>query len=154
MTAAKSSSGLLTLRPISRTSASTDAVWFPLDHPYVERCWTSVVGPTGVALLRRAAVLFATSGEPTIDLLEVARDLGITGSDSSRRMQRTLLRLQRLGFIDRPTADEVDVYVDVPPLPTRELRRSTAALRAVHTNLLRERRTEAGRPVILDRSMR
>ena len=109
MTAGKGSSSLLTLRPIARASASMDAVWFPLDHPYVERCWTSVVGPTGVALLRRAAGLFCASSQPTIDLAEVARDLGITGSDASRRMQRTLLRLERLGFISRPAADEVHV---------------------------------------------
>jgi hypothetical protein len=119
-------------------------VWFPLDHPYVERCWTSVVGPTGVALLRRASVLFSASSQPTIDLLQVARDLGITGSDASRRMQRTLLRLERLGFIECPTSDEVHVYVDVPPLPAGELRRSTASLRAMHRNLVRDRRIEAG----------
>jgi DNA-binding MarR family transcriptional regulator len=133
---------------------AADAVCFPLDHPYVERCWTSVVGPTGVALLRRAAVLFSASSHPTIDLLEVARDLGITGSDASRRMHRTLLRLERLGFIERSTCDEVHVYVDVPPLPTRELRRSTPALRAVHMSLLRERRIEVGRSVVVDGSMR
>lgn len=154
MTAAKASSRLLTLRPIARSSASTDAVRFPLDHPYVERCWTSVVGPTGVALLRRAAVLFAESSSPAIDLLEVARDLGITGSDASRRMQRTLVRLERLGFIERGAVDEVNVYVDVPPMPPRELRRSTPALRADHTSLLRERRTEVGRSVVVDGSTR
>jgi len=153
MTAAKGSSGLLTLRPISRSSVAADALWFPLDHPYVERCWTSVVGPTGVALLRRAAVLFSASSHPTIDLVDVARDLGITGSDAGRRMQRTLVRLERLGFIRRPAADEVDVYVDVPPMPACNLRRSTAALRATHSSLLRARRAEAEGPVI-DRSIR
>ena len=153
MTAAKGSLGRLTLRPISRSSGSTDAVWFPLDHPYVERCWTSVVGPTGVALLRRAAVLFVASSHPTVDPLEIARDLGIIGSDASRRMQRTLQRLERLGFISRPTANEVYVYVDVPPLPIRELRRSTPDLRADHTRLLRERGVEAGRSVVVDGRM-
>jgi len=154
MTAANGSSRLLTLRPISRPRGSADAVWFPLEHPYVERCWTSVVGPTGVALLRRAAVLFSASSHPTIDLVDVAQDLGITGSDAGRRMQRTLLRLERLGFIARPSSDEVEVYIDVPPLPAREVRRSSPALRAVHANLLRERHAEAGRPVVVDRITR
>lgn len=28
-------------------------VGFSLDHPYVEQCWTPVLGPTSVLLLRR-----------------------------------------------------------------------------------------------------
>ncbi len=144
MTVSNRYSQLITLRPVSRLDGATDAVWFPLDHPYVERCWTSVVGPTGVALLRRAALLFSESSHPTIDLVDVARDLGITGSDAVRRMHRTLSRLERLGFIDRPTRDEVTVFVDAPPLPARELRRSTASLREVHMSLVCGRRLEVG----------
>lgn len=154
MTAVRNSSRLLTLRPVARSGGATAAVWFPLDHPYVERCWTSVLGPTGVALLRRAAMLFSTSSHPTIDLLDVARDLGITGSDADRRIRRTLQRLERLGFIDRRTTQEADVFVDVPPLPARHLRAATAALRADHSNLVRQRRIEVGLRNVGDGSIR
>ena len=139
---------LITLRPVSRSDDAVGVPRFPLDHPYVERCWTSVVGPTGIAFLRRAAALFSASSHPTIDLVEVARDLGITGSDASRRMRRTIVRLERLGFIDRPTDNEVQVFVDVPPLPARQLRTSTVALRAVHTSLVCKRRIEVGNHVV------
>lgn len=113
-----------------------------------------MLGPTGVALLRRTAVLFSTSSHPTIDLLDVARDLGITGSDADRRIQRTLQRLERFGFIDRRTAQEADVFVDVPPLPARHLRPATAGLRADHSNLVRERRIEVGLTNVVDGSNR
>ena len=142
MSPAASTTATVTLRPISRTGGASDAVWFPLDHEYVERCWTSVIGPTGVMVLRRAAALFAESDRPTVDLIELARDLGLIGSDGPRRMRRTIGRLMRLGFLAFASASEVDVVVEVAPLPTRDLRRASAALRADHHRHVRARQRE------------
>jgi hypothetical protein len=144
---------VLTLHPVSRDTEATHLVWFPLDHQYVERCWTSVIGPTGVMLLRRAASLFSESASPTVDLRELGRDLGLYGLDGHRRIEGTLHRLVRLGFISVATSSDVDVFVDVPPLRNRDLRRATPAVRAVHHRLVRER-VATGLNIALDGSKR
>lgn len=137
-------SNRLALHPASRACVGIEQVSFPLDHPYVERCWTSVLGPTGVIVLRRAASLFSVSTSPTVDLADLALELGLTGADSRRRVEKTLGRLARLGFVSLVTSSDVDVFVGVPPMRDRDLRRATRSLRAVHEDLVRERRIELG----------
>ena len=53
---------------------------FPLDHPYVERCWAPVLGPSSVLVLRRMPELFKGSPDPFIHLDELGRGLGIGGT--------------------------------------------------------------------------
>ena len=76
-----------------------DRVGFPLDHPYIERVYCSVLGPSSVLPLRRAGELFAErNGAVTVDL---SRSLGLGGrpdaDDVGRNAQlrRTIDRLAR-----------------------------------------------------------
>src|SRR4051812_22956249 len=55
-----------------------DRVGFPLDHPYIERVYCSVLGPSSVLFLRRAGELFAEHPEGTrLDLVDLSRSLGL-----------------------------------------------------------------------------
>lgn len=47
---------LVRLHAVPHPSAPVRQAGFPLDHPYIEQCWASLIGPTSVLLLRRLPV--------------------------------------------------------------------------------------------------
>ena len=82
-----------------------DRVGFPLDHPYIERVYCSVLGPSSVLFLRRAGELFAEHPEGArVDLVDLSRSLGLgaradadnIGKNSPLR--RSMERLVRFGM--------------------------------------------------------
>jgi hypothetical protein len=110
----------------------------PLD-PYVEWCWTPVVGPTTVALVRRVAAL-VNAGEERIACSDMGRLLGIQASDElspSSPLTRTMRRAQQFGLAFWGP-EQPGVYVtfgifdQMPVLRARNLQRLPLLLRQRH----------------------
>jgi hypothetical protein len=110
----------------------------PLD-PYVEWCWTPVVGPTTVALVRRVAAL-VDAGEARISCPDMGRLLGIQATDElspSSPLTRTMRRAQQFGLAfwgpDRPGEYVTfGIYDQMPVLRARNLQRLPLILRERH----------------------
>ena len=110
---------------------------FPLDHPYLERCWTPLMGPSGVLLLRRMPELWRRGTSVGIEVEELARSLGL-GSAKGRRsaIWRTMDRVANMRFGAWSGAQELEIYTEVRPLGPRQLERVPEAVQEVHHDLL------------------
>lgn len=111
---------------------------FDLGHRYVEQCWGPVLGPSGVAILRRLPVLWATQEPARISSHDFARSLGLGGgSGSASRLQRSLDRTVRFGlahWVEPGRA--LRVYTEVPPLGRYRLAKLPDWTRQAHDRLL------------------
>lgn len=110
---------------------------FPLDHPYLERCWAPILGPSSILLLRRMPDLWKQS-YPTIGvpLDELGRSLGLGGTGRNSPLWRTLERLVTFRFAAWSGDRELDVYTEAPPLSARHLERVPESTRTLHEQLL------------------
>ena len=64
---------------------------FDLTDPYVEQCWGAVVGPSGIATLRRLPVLWTHQESAHMPPDELARTLGLgPGTGLRGRFNRAL----------------------------------------------------------------
>lgn len=115
-------------------------VVFPIDHPYLERCWTSVLGPSAVLLLRRAHELARGGQRAVVDLVELSSDLGIAGVGPNSHVRRTIDRVVRFGFCSWSSPSALGIYDGVPPLKSHHLTRATDALRFDHYRLVASHR--------------
>ena len=126
----------LSLEPISPLSEGTG---FPLKHPYVEHVYASVVGPSSILVLRRAALLFEAFPEGLqVDPAEFASSLGLghRGGDNSALI-RTLARLDRFSLASwDPGSATLRIPTQLSPVPDRWLRRLPESTRAVHLSLV------------------
>lgn len=109
---------------------------FPLDHPYVERCWTPVLGPSSVLVLRRMPELFKGSPDPFIHLDELGRGLGIGGTGKHSAIRRTFDRLVHFRFASWSGPGELDLYTEVRPLSASRLEHVPDFVRRDHEMLL------------------
>ena len=111
---------------------------FPLDHPYVEHCWTPSLGPTSVLLMRRVASLWQERTPAVVPTSDLGRMLGVgPGTGRQGALWRTLERIVRLRFgawTGEP--GELALYSEVPPLLDRQLHRVPAPTRRAHERLL------------------
>lgn len=126
-------SDVLVLRAVPHPVATVHQAGFPIDHPYLERCWTSVIGPSSVLLLRRAALLLREAPEPAVSMADLATTLGIGGQ---RSIHRTLERVVGYRFAMWAAPGELDVFTTIPPIGNRHLDRGPASLRRDHERLL------------------
>lgn len=127
----------LSFAPIDHPDPRVQRVGFDLTDPYVERCWSAVVGPTSTLLLRRLPTLWVDRVPAEIDACELSQSLGVGAGVSDRsRLMSTLDRLARFGLA-RPAVDGagLDVYRQVPPLSPRQLERLPAWTRDTHEQL-------------------
>lgn len=111
---------------------------FNLDHPYLEQCWAPILGPSGVAVLRRLPMLWA-EGEPArIGAADLARSLGLgRGTGANSRLQHTLERTTRFGLSTWiEPGRTLRVYTEVPPLEPHRLARLPEWSRRAHDRLL------------------
>ena len=122
-----------------------DRVGFPLDHPYIERVYCSVLGPTSVLLLRRAGELFADHPRGvTVDMVEMSRSLGLGGrldaEDLGKHspLRRTMDRLARFKMARWTDQDRLGIHPKVPALATHQLARLTDPVRALHEDLVND----------------
>lgn len=122
-----------------------DRVGFPLDHPYVERVYCSVLGPSSVMLLRRTAEHFAEhpSGAP-VDVVDLSRSLGLgvraDAEDVGRNspLRRTMDRLVHFRMAAWRGEDRLAVSPKVPALERHRLGRLPESALTAHHHLLKE----------------
>ncbi len=127
----------LTLNPVPHPVPQVHRAGFPLEHPYVERCWTSVIGPSSVLLLRRVSALWRQQAPVTVDLSELATSLGLgRGTARSSPIRHTLERVVRFKAAAWSGPGELDVFTEVPPLSPRQLARVPAWTARQHNELL------------------
>lgn len=110
---------------------------FALDHPYLEQCWSPVIGPSSVLLLRRCAWLWQEAEPALIPTAELAAQLGLgKGTASHSPLWHTVERIVRFRFAAMTTPGELEVYTEVPPVMERHLDRLPPWCRRQHDRLL------------------
>ncbi|MBW3642411.1 MAG: hypothetical protein KY447_05800 [Actinobacteria bacterium] len=110
---------------------------FPLDHPYLEQCWTGVIGPSSVLFLRRCASLWRESMPVQVATADLGAQLGLgKGTARNSPMWHTVERVVRFRFAAMPQPGELHVYTEVPPVPARQMERLPAWCRREHERLL------------------
>lgn len=113
-------------------------VGFELTHPYVEQCWGALLGPSGIAILRRLPVLWAEQEPARVPSGELGASLGLTERTGDHsRFGRALSRLAqfRLGeWFEHGSV--LSIYTEVAPLTEHQLRRVPDWTRSTHDRLL------------------
>ncbi len=128
---------VIDLHPVPHPSAPVRQAGFPLDHPYLEHCWTPVVGPSSVLLLRRCTWLWREATAAQISVEDLAGQLGLgRGTGRNSPIRHTLERVVRFRFAAMASPGELEVYTEVPPLPERQLERLPSWCRCEHERLL------------------
>lgn len=114
----------LDIHPVPHPSLEVHRAGFPLEHPYVEQCWTPILGPSSVLLLRRAAYLWRAQTPAQVDPQELAAQLGLGHRGGQRSpFARTIQRVVRFRFAEWSDPTSLAVYSEVRPLRERELER-------------------------------
>jgi hypothetical protein len=114
----------LEVHPAPHPKLEAHRAGFPLDHPYLEQCWTPVLGPSSVLLLRRIPWLWRESAPAEVDVGELGAQLGLGHGDGRHSpMARTVERIVRFRFASWSGPGTLDVFTEVPPLPDRHLDR-------------------------------
>jgi hypothetical protein len=110
-------SELLELHPVPHPNQAVRQAGFPLDHPYVEQCWTPALGPSSVLPLRRIPWLWRQATPATVSLDELGQQLGLgAGTGRTSHINRTIDRVTRFGFATLAAPGELHVYTEVRPL--------------------------------------
>ena len=120
-----------------------ERVGFPLEHPYVERVYCSVLGPSSVLLLRRAGELFAEHPEGRrVDVVDLSRSLGLgvraDADDVGRNspLRRTMDRLVRFNMARWTSEDRLAIHPKLPALERHRVARLPEPVQADHHRLL------------------
>jgi hypothetical protein len=121
-----------------------ERVGLPLEHPYIEQVWLSVVGPTSVLALRHLGrQLEARPEGVTVDLVDLSRTLGLQAKESvelgrNSQLGRTIERLVQFRFAAWLSEDRLGVHRKVPAVSTHRVERLPESVRADHHALLAE----------------
>jgi hypothetical protein len=129
---------LLTFSPAHHPNPKVRRVGFELTDPYVEQCWSGVIGPSSTLLLRRMPVLWTDRVPAEIPASELARSIGLgAGTSNNSRLATTLKRLADFHLLSStsPSGDHFEVFVEVSPLTPRQLARLPEWTRATHGRL-------------------
>lgn len=120
-----------------------DRVGFPLDHPYLERVYCSVLGPTSVLLLRRVGELLAEHPHGvTVDLGDLSRSLGVgfrtDRPDMGRNapLRRSMERITQFRLAAWVGEDHLGVHTKVPALSRHRAARLSEPIQVIHHRLL------------------
>ena len=128
---------LVRLHAVPHPSAPVRQAGFPLDHPYLEQCWASLIGPSSVLLLRRLPVLWRENVSVEVELEELAGSLGLgNGTGRNGSLQRTLDRLIRFQFAAAEGPADFAVFTEAPPVSAKRLERLPAWCQTQHERLL------------------
>jgi len=128
----------LQFTPVDHPDARVRRIGFDLTDPYVEQCWSAVIGPSATLLLRRLNTLWDTGVPAEIEAGELSRSLGLgAGVGERSRLASTVERLVNFDLA-RPAHDRagLDVYRQVPPLTQRQLAQVPEWTRAAEDRLL------------------
>ena len=128
----------LQFTPVDHPDAQVRRIGFALSDPYVEQCWSAVIGPSSTLLLRRLPTLWIARVPAEIDAGGLSRSLGLgAGAGARSRLAATLERLVNFGLArPAPDGDGLDVYRQVPPLTQRQLARLPEWTRDAEERLL------------------
>lgn len=127
----------LSFTPVDHPDERVQRVGFDLTDPYVEQCWSAVVGPSSTLLLRRLPALWVTEVPAAIGASDLSRSLGLgVGVGDRSRLANTLNRLVQYRLAT-PASDGagLDVFRKVAPLSARQLARVPQWTRATHERL-------------------
>ena len=104
---------------------------------YVERCWTSVLGPTAVLALRAINhELEVAGGCAHVDVEDLGRSLGVGATNGKNStMQRTLARLESFNVAVALPDGSMAIRADLPLLSNAQLRRAGPGVQQWHRNL-------------------
>ena len=131
---------VLVFQAVRHPSPQVHHMGLQLDEPYVERCWTPILGPTAVLLLRRLPVLWLQSPTIGVRVDELAASLGVGRADGKTSpLMRAIGRLVHMRFAVSSGDREIDVYTEVRPLGSRQLARVPDGVRLLHERLLAAR---------------
>lgn len=134
------SNSTLSFTPVDHPRTQIRNVSFDLEHPYVEQCWSAVIGPSSVLLLRRLPALWSAEVPAVVDAAESARSLGLGSSTSpTSHLHNTLGRLTYFRLAERsPDGSGLDVYCQVPALSPRQLAQVPWMTREAHERIFDE----------------
>jgi hypothetical protein len=127
----------LSFTPIDHPDRRVQRVGFDLTDPYVEQCWSAVVGPSSTLLLRRLPTLWIAQVPAEMGASDLSRSLGLgVGVGERSRLANTLDRLVHFGLA-RPSRDGTgfDVHRQVAPLSPRQLARVPGWTHDAHERL-------------------
>lgn len=127
----------LSFTPVDHPDLRVQRVGFDLTDPYVEQCWSAVVGPSATLLLRRLPTLWVAQVPAEIDPGELSRTLGLgAGTGEHSRLTNAFRRLARFDLATPAAAGAgLDVYTQVAPLSPRQLARCPEWTRDTHERL-------------------
>lgn len=103
--------------------------------PYLERCWTHLVGPTGVALAGAVAWLVQDRPELALRAGDLAATVGIGRAGRTATIWRAAGRLHRFRIAAVSDA-RLDIFRQVPLLSPLHLARAPEAVRRAHDDLI------------------
>jgi hypothetical protein len=127
----------LSFTPVDHPDTRVQRIGFDLTDPYVEQCWSAVVGPSSTLLLRRLPTLWITRVPAEIGASDLSRSLGLgVGVGERSRLANTLTRFVQYRLA-RPSPDGggLDVYQQVAPLSPRQLARVPEWTQDAHERL-------------------
>lgn len=127
----------LSFTPVDHSDERVQRVGFDLTDPYVEQCWSAVVGPSSTLLLRRLPALWIAQVPAEIAASDLSRSLGLgAGVGDRSRLANTLNRLVQYRLATpAPDGAGLDVFRKVAPLSSRQLTRVPEWTRATHERL-------------------
>ena len=128
---------ILTLAPINHPDRQVRRIGFDLSDTYVEQCWSAVVGPSAVVLLRRMPELWNHEVPARISASDLSRSIGLgAGTGANSRLVATMDRLTKFGLARQGTnPDHLDVFLEVAPLQAHQLHRVPKWTRDAHERL-------------------
>jgi hypothetical protein len=130
----------LRFSPAHHPNPRVRRVGFELTDPYVEQCWSGVIGPSSTLLLRRMPVLWTERVPAEIRASELSRSIGLgAGTAKTSRVAVTLKRLVEFGLVGPagPSDDHhFEVFLQVSPLTPRQLARLPEWTHATHDRFL------------------
>lgn len=127
----------LEIHPAPYPTLEVHRAGFPIDHPYLEQCWAPILGPSSVLLLRRTAQLWRDSIPARVATSDLAAQLGLgKGRGRHSPIAKTLDRIVRFRFAGWAGPGVIDVYTEVPPLRSGDLKRVPGWTAARHDELL------------------
>ena len=127
---------ILRFTPVDHPDSRVQRVGFDLRDPYVEQCWSAVVGPSATLLLRRLPEMWRHQVPAELPAGEFSQSLGLgAGTGPNSRLASTMDRLVRFGLARSDGSGGLDVYLEVPPLQPRQLERVPECTRSTHEQL-------------------
>ena len=111
---------------------------YRMDSDYVEDFWLPSVGPTTLLLARRLFNL-ERRGFTTIDVDELAPQLGLHGHGRNSPLIRSIRRMHSFGLaviIERDDSIIVGIRSHLAPLTTRQHERLPELLKTQHTTFI------------------